>query len=76
MTTPWPLDLTDDDLFLGNSALKDIAATSIDQNGWSTKGHFTAATAYRARAMLKTVREDILTISLGKEQNASVDTLL
>ena len=76
MTIPWPLDLTDDDLFAGNSVLKEIAAATTDQNGWSTRGHFTAATSYRTRAMLKTIREDILTISLGKQQNASIDTLL
>ncbi|KAH7018095.1 uncharacterized protein B0I36DRAFT_394728 [Microdochium trichocladiopsis] len=76
MTTPLPLDLREDYLFSNHSVLREKAATTLDERGWSTEGHFTAATAYRARGMLKTIREDILTIALGVEQNASVDALL
>lgn len=74
---PLPLDLDDRHLFGAQDHLQRIALTTLDERGWSKEGSLFGATCYRARGMLKSIREDILAIALGhNDRETSVETLL
>ncbi|KAJ1324610.1 transcriptional regulatory protein GAL4 [Microdochium nivale] len=76
-TIPLPLDLDDRHLFGAQEHLQKMASTTLDERGWSKEGTLFGATCYRARGMLKTIREEILAIALGhSDQETSVDMLL
>lgn len=75
-TTPLPLDLREEYLFGTQSHLETMASTTLNERGWSTEGKLTAATCYRSRGMLKTIREEILAIVLQNNQDVSIETLL
>jgi hypothetical protein len=62
-TTPLPLDIGDEDLFYGGCA--PLANNPrVDADGWSTTGELYPATVLRAKAMIASIREEILEMAL------------
>jgi len=61
-----PLDLADEHLFLEGSELDAVLAT-LDSNGWNTSGNLNRNTWLRVWFQHCRVREDILEIALGSE---------
>ena len=61
-----PLDLSDEQLFLEGSELEAVLAT-LDSNGWSTTGNLSRTTWLRVYVQHCRIREDILEISLGSD---------
>ncbi|KAI0123391.1 hypothetical protein BJ170DRAFT_587235, partial [Xylariales sp. AK1849] len=75
VTTPMPLDLKDDYLFLGHEARVEKVRNTLDERGWNTEGGFYSSTYTRARFMLAKIREQIAGIALGSESHTSVEDL-
>ncbi|WEW61339.1 hypothetical protein PRK78_006829 [Emydomyces testavorans] len=73
-TIAMPLDLNDDDLMKREAELDSILA-SLDSNGWSIDKSLKPAAWIRLRFQLSTFKEDILELSLGPEQDRTVETL-
>ncbi|KAF2764215.1 hypothetical protein EJ03DRAFT_34892 [Teratosphaeria nubilosa] len=63
-----PLDLSDDELFLEGADL-DAVLGDLDQNGWNTRGRLNRNTWLRVWFQHCRVREDILEIALGSEDD-------
>ena len=63
----WPLDLSDDELFLEGAELEQVLS-SLDANGWNTKGYLHRTTWNRIWFQHCRIREDILEIALGSEE--------
>lgn len=61
-----PLDLSDDELFLEGAELDAVLAT-LDPNGWNTRGNLNRCTWIRVWFQHCRLREDILEIALGSE---------
>ncbi|KAK3075774.1 hypothetical protein LTR53_000599 [Teratosphaeriaceae sp. CCFEE 6253] len=62
-----PLDLSDDQLFLRGTEL-DLALSQLDENGWNTSGYLYRTTWLRVWFQHCRMREDILEIALGSEE--------
>jgi hypothetical protein len=75
VTTPMPLDINDEDLFLDQVSLREKIRTNIDRNGWNTDGGFYSSTIVRARYLVTQVREQIAELALGTGSNVTVDDL-
>jgi hypothetical protein len=65
-----PLDLTEDQLY-GSKENLDGAVSQLDENGWNTSGHISAISWSRALFMITPVREEILEIALGVENQTT-----
>ncbi|KAK9784005.1 hypothetical protein SCAR479_00564 [Seiridium cardinale] len=76
ITTPMPLDIKDEDLFLDQKSLIEKVRTTVDDKGWNTEGGFYSATYIRARYKMAQFREQIAEIALGNDCQATVDDLL
>ncbi|KAK6062539.1 hypothetical protein SCUP515_13265 [Seiridium cupressi] len=76
ITTPMPLDIKDEDLFLDQKSLIEKVRTTVDDKGWNTEGGFYSATYIRARYIMAQFREQIAEIALGNDRQATVDDLL
>lgn len=63
----WPLDLSDDQLF-GEGEELAAALTGLDANGWNTSGNINRSTWTRVWAQHCRIREDILEIALGSDE--------
>lgn len=61
-----PLDLSDDQLFLEGSQL-DSVLSRLDSNGWNTDGRLNRTTWMRVWFQHCRIREDILEIALGSD---------
>ena len=75
MSTPLPLDLSDEELRLPPAQLA-VVASRLSDSGWGTDGVLKPSTMLRARAMMALVRDEILQVSLGHEKSVSADILL
>ena len=75
VSTPLPLDLSDETLLAGGAVL-DTAVRNLDSNGWNTEGKILPVTMLRARTMLSCIRDAILEIALKEMQDVSTDVLL
>ncbi|EMC94082.1 hypothetical protein BAUCODRAFT_36555 [Baudoinia panamericana UAMH 10762] len=62
-----PLDLSDEDLFLEGAELE-AALSQLDANGWNTGGTLCRTTWLRVWFQHCRIREDILEIALGSEE--------
>ena len=71
-STPLPLDITDAEL-LGDVP---IAPENIKENGWRTDGTLNVTTVLRARAMIASVAEDLVSIALQSPDIDATDELL
>ncbi|KAK9414545.1 hypothetical protein SUNI508_11118 [Seiridium unicorne] len=76
ITTPMPLDIKDEDLFLDQKSLIEKVRTTVDDKGWNTEGGFYSVTYIRARYIMAQFREQIAEIALGNDRQATVDDLL
>ncbi|KAH8678187.1 hypothetical protein BX600DRAFT_431479 [Xylariales sp. PMI_506] len=77
ITTPMPLDLTDDDLFLDRDSLIRRAEETVSQNtGWNTENGLYSATYVRARGILAKFREAIAEMAVADESSTSIDDVL
>lgn len=63
----WPLDLSDDELFSEGAELE-AAISKLDENGWNTSGHLHRNTWLRVWFQHSRIREDILEIALGSDE--------
>ncbi|KAH8664248.1 hypothetical protein BX600DRAFT_296113 [Xylariales sp. PMI_506] len=75
VTTPMPLDLKDDYLFLGYEARMHKVRTTLDERGWNTEGGLYSSTYIRARFMLAKISEDIAVIALGTDSATSIQDI-
>lgn len=73
--TALPLDIQDDVLFSDTNSLRK-AVERLDERGWNTDGVIYPSTRIRARAILASIREEILEIALSNNPVATIDTLL
>ncbi|KAF7196321.1 hypothetical protein HII31_02388, partial [Pseudocercospora fuligena] len=62
----YPLDLSDDQLFSEGAELE-AALSTLDQNGWNTQGCLNRTTWLRVWFQHCRIREDILEIALGSD---------
>ncbi|KAK7980303.1 hypothetical protein PG989_012760 [Apiospora arundinis] len=67
VSTPLPLDISDEVLFSDEQTLLKVASETLDDQGWNTLGHFYPATMIRARVILAHIRADIIELALGKD---------
>ncbi|KAK7921656.1 sorbicillinoid biosynthetic cluster transcription factor sor4 [Apiospora marii] len=67
ISTPLPLDVSDDVLFSDEQTLVRVASEMLDERGWGTSGHFHPATMIRARVVLAHIRAEIIELALGKD---------
>lgn len=72
-STPFPLDLCDDELMDKDTMAK--AVRSLDARGWKVPPRLGQHTLTRSRGMLGLSREAIFRIGLGYGQTASLDTI-
>lgn len=75
VSTPLPLDLSDEDL-LADKATLARAVQSLDSKGWNTKGEVYSATLLRARTVSAFIRDELVEIALGGPQHASLESLV
>ncbi|ETS73302.1 hypothetical protein PFICI_14907 [Pestalotiopsis fici W106-1] len=75
VTTPMPLDISDQDLFLDQASLLKKIQNSVDDKGWNTNGEFFSSTIVRARYMVAQIREHIAEIALGNDSQTTADEL-
>lgn len=66
-----PLDLCDDQLFLEGPELEAVLS-KLDANGWNTSGHLSRMTWLRVWFQHSRIREDILEIALGSDDQEDV----
>ncbi|CAK4031034.1 hypothetical protein AC578_3278 [Lecanosticta acicola] len=66
-----PLDLSGDELFLEGPELEKVLS-SLDGNGWNTKGNLHRTTWNRVWFQHCRIREDILEIALGSEEGEDI----
>ena len=71
---PLPLDLSDE-VLLASKETRLHAASLLDPNGWNTAGELTAATWSRAVMIRSLILSEILEISLGSEQQYSIERI-
>lgn len=75
MTTPLPLDLSDEALMADADTLaREVEA--LDENGWSQRNDCHSATIVRARRLLMTVKDKIMEMALGSSTSATTEALL
>lgn len=67
VSTPLPLDISDEELLDGSKA-KDPLTLAVDRHGWNTKGKIYGVTFPRSRAMLAFIRDEILELALQGDQ--------
>ncbi|KAK8038662.1 FAD dependent oxidoreductase superfamily [Apiospora rasikravindrae] len=67
ISTPLPLDVSDDVLFSDEQTLVRVASETLDERGWNTSGYFHPATMIRARVVLSHIRAEIIELALGKD---------
>lgn len=77
VSTPLPLDISDEEL-LDGSKTEDLQTLKVDLNGWNTKGKVYGVTFTRSRAMLAFIRDEILEIALQGQQYCvdNINTLM
>ncbi|EME44985.1 hypothetical protein DOTSEDRAFT_70886 [Dothistroma septosporum NZE10] len=63
----YPLDLSDDELFLQGDELEAVVS-ALDEGGWNTSGNLNRATWLRVWFWHCQIREDILEIALGSNE--------
>lgn len=63
----WPLDLSDEQLFSEGEELE-AALAGLDPNGWNTSGNLNRTTWIRIWFQHCKIREDILEIALGSDE--------
>jgi len=71
---PLPLDLSDE-VLLASKEERLRALSLLDSNGWNTTGELTAATWSRAVMIRSLILSEILEISLGSEQQYSIERI-
>jgi hypothetical protein len=77
ISTPMPLDLKDEYLFLDGESLRRKVAESLDDKGWNTEGGVWHSTLLRARAMQSLIADEIFEVVLGANvARYSTDALL
>ncbi|KAM0326240.1 hypothetical protein ACHAQA_006837 [Verticillium albo-atrum] len=75
ISTPLPLDLRNEDL-MGDRETIARAVATLDENGWNTDGGLYPATVVRARTLLASVKDEIIEIALGNDNQTTVEDLL
>ena len=73
-STPFPLDLCDDELM--DKDLMAKAVQGLDSRGWKVQPRLGQHGFTRSRATLSLIREDIFRIGLGYGQTTSLDRIL
>ena len=63
-----PLDIDDNTLFLEGEELQ-AALSNVDENGWNLDGKFRNSSWRRVKLITCQLREDVLEVCLGKNQN-------
>ncbi len=74
-STPLPLDIPNHVFEEGPEAVA-AAMAKLDAEGWSTDNKIHSTTMLRARAALAYIRDAILEVALGSNQNPSIEHLL
>ena len=74
-STPLPLDIPNNIFEEGPEAVA-AAVAKLDAEGWSTDNKIHSSTMLRARAALAYIRDAILEVALGHNQNPSLENLL
>jgi len=69
-----PLDLSDE-VLLASKEERLHAVSLLDPDGWNTTGELTAATWSRAVMIRSLILSEILEISLGSEQQYSIERI-
>lgn len=67
VSTPVPLDLKDDDLFDFDADLAEVAARTLDSEGWNTEGGPYYSTLIRCRVKLATIADNIFELVLDAD---------
>jgi hypothetical protein len=75
MSTPLPLDLSDDDLFSDHETLAEVARTKLDGNGWDIEGKLHPSTFIRTRTILATIRDEIIELALRRNHAVPLDRI-
>lgn len=75
MTTPLPLDLSDE-VLMADAATITRAVEDLDENGWNKKEVFQPSVIVRARRMLMTIKDEIIELALGNPIYSSTEALL
>ena len=76
ISTPLPLDIADETFFAGPEALAHAVA-ALDHNGWNRENSYpSAATSIRARTLMATMRDELMEISLGNNEQTPISKLL
>ena len=73
-STPFPLDLCDDEL-MDKDAMAE-ALRGLNADGWKVQPRLSQHTFTRSRAMLGLIREEIIRVGLGYGQTTALDTIL
>jgi hypothetical protein len=77
ISTPVPLDLKDEYLFLDGESLRRKVTEGLDDKGWSTEGGVYYSTLLRARAIQSVIADEIFEVVLGANVSRySTDSLL
>jgi hypothetical protein len=66
ISTPLPLDISDDDLFADQDVIAQAAREKLDANGWDAKGNLHPVTFIRARTILAYIRDEIIELALRR----------
>lgn len=74
-STPLPLDLSDEELAADTDTLM-RAVSSLDPQGWNTKGAVHSATVLRARALLAILRDELIELGLGRGVFVTIQHLM
>jgi hypothetical protein len=75
MSTPLPLDLSDDDMFADQEILAQAARTKLDCNGWDIEGKLHPSTFIRARTIIATIRDEIIELALRRNHAAPLERI-
>jgi hypothetical protein len=76
ISTPLPLDMADEAFFEGPEAVSQ-AVSALDYNGWDRESKYpSSAAAIRARTQMAIMRDELMEISLGNNEDTSISTLL
>lgn len=75
ITTPLPLDLKDEYIFLDQESMTQKATKTLDEHGWSIERGLYSSSIIRARCMAARVREEIVEVALGHESDSSANML-
>lgn len=76
ISTPLPLDIPDEVFFESPDAVE-RAVAALDQHGWNREtADPSATTTIRARTLMAIMRDELMEISLGNNEQTPISTLL